>query len=59
MGLKFENVKNIKNVIAVAGGKDKANAIIATKTYNPSTVIVTDEAAAKEILRIKDSKSYL
>lgn len=59
MGLKFQDVKKIKNVIAVAGGKGKAEAIIATQTHNPSMVIVTDEAAAKEILRIKDSKSYL
>lgn len=55
MGLKFDDVKYIKNIIAIAGGKNKAEAIIATKTHNPHMVLVTDEGAAKEIIRIKEN----
>jgi central glycolytic genes regulator len=53
IALNFEDVKNIKNIIAIAGGKNKAEAIIATKTHNPSVTLITDEGAAREILRIK------
>lgn len=52
MALNFDDVKNIKNIIAVSGGANKAKAIIATKTYNPAMILVTDEGAAKEILRL-------
>ncbi|GFR35493.1 sugar-binding transcriptional regulator [Thermobrachium celere] len=50
IGLDFNDVSSIKHIIAVAGGKNKAEAIVATKINNPNMVIVTDEAAAKEIL---------
>jgi central glycolytic genes regulator len=56
IGLRYEHVKNIRSVIAIAGGAGKAEAIIATKTQNPSTVLVTDEAAAKRILNIKEKR---
>ena len=52
MALNYEDVSKIKNIIAISGGADKAKAIIATKTYNPSLVLVTDEGAAKEILEL-------
>lgn len=52
MALNFDDVKSIGNIIAVAGGKNKAEAIVATKTHNPNMVLVTDEGAAKEILNI-------
>lgn len=53
IGLDFKDVPNIKHIVAVAGGKGKAEAIIATKINNPNMVIVTDEAAAKEILSLQ------
>lgn len=52
MALSFDDVKNIENIVAIAGGTNKAEAIIATKTYNPAMVLVTDEGAAKEMLRL-------
>jgi central glycolytic genes regulator len=55
MGLKFNDVKDIKNIIAIAGGKNKAEAIIALKTQNPRMVLITDESAAKEIIRVKEA----
>lgn len=54
MGLKFSDVKIIKNIIAIAGGKNKANSIIATKTHNSSMALITDEGAAREIIKIKE-----
>jgi central glycolytic genes regulator len=56
MGLNFNDVTSIRNVIAVAGGKNKAHAIIATKTRNNSEVLITDEGAAKEIIKIMESE---
>lgn len=52
MALSFNEVKDIKNIVAVAGGTKKAEAILATRTYNPEMALITDEGAAKEILRI-------
>jgi central glycolytic genes regulator len=52
MALKFDDVKNIKNIVAISGGANKAEAIIATKTYNSAMILVTDEGAAKEMLKI-------
>lgn len=56
IGLNFEHVANIKNIIAVAGGASKAEAIVATKTCNSSMVLVTDEGAARKIMNIKVNK---
>lgn len=55
MGLNFSDVSTIKNVIAIAGGKNKAHAIIATKTRNNSEVLITDEGASKEIIKILEN----
>jgi len=52
IGVKFEDVKNIGKIVAVAGGKNKAEAIIATKTYNENSILVTDEGAAREIIKL-------
>lgn len=54
IGVKFEDVKNIDRIIAVAGGHNKAEAIIATKTYNSHSILITDEGAAREIIRLLD-----
>ncbi|EYE89073.1 central glycolytic genes regulator [Fervidicella metallireducens AeB] len=56
IGLHFDDVKNIKHIIAIAGGKNKADAIISTKTQNPNMVLVADEGVAREIINIKESE---
>lgn len=53
IGISFEKAKNTRRVIAVAGGKGKAEAILSTKIQNPHMILVTDEGAAKAILNIK------
>ncbi len=52
LGLKIEDIKNAKNIIAVAGSKLKAEAIIATQIHGKKNVLITDEGAAREMVRI-------
>lgn len=58
IGVKFEDVRKINTIVAVAGGKCKAEAIIATRTYNSNSILVTDEGAAREIIRLLESGDY-
>lgn len=51
IGIAEHHVKKSRNVLAVAGGKNKASAIRAYFLSAPKqTTFITDEAAAKEIL---------
>ena len=51
-----EDVKNAKILIAVAAGKNKARAIIATEINRSSTVLIIDEAAAQKIINILEKR---
>jgi len=51
IGISIENFKKIPHVIAVAGGTSKAEAIIAVSRVRENIVLITDESAAKEILK--------
>lgn len=52
IGLTLEDVQKIPTVLAVAGGKSKAKAIMAYMKNAPKqTWFITDEAAANEILK--------
>ncbi|WP_028992662.1 MULTISPECIES: sugar-binding transcriptional regulator [Thermoanaerobacter] len=50
--LTLEDLKFVKNLIAVSGGKSKAEAIVSTCRSSNVQVLVTDEGAAFEILKI-------
>lgn len=51
IGIAEHQVKKSRNILAVAGGKNKASAIQAYFLHAPKqTIFVTDEAAAKEVL---------
>lgn len=51
IGLSSEDIRNIPHLLAVASGKEKAKAIEAYfKVAPPHTILVTDVAAANEIL---------
>ena len=52
VGISLDKATNTKHVIAVAGGRSKAEAIVAAKIHNPYMVLVTDEGAAKAILEM-------
>ncbi|WP_085991390.1 sugar-binding transcriptional regulator [Oceanobacillus senegalensis] len=51
IGLQLEDLASIENVIAVAGGKSKAEAIVSYFKQGKSDLLITDEAVAEEILR--------
>lgn len=52
-GIQLEQVRNAPAIIAVAGGRSKAKAILSYFRNAPKrTVLITDEGAAKEILNI-------
>ena len=51
IGLQLDDLDNAEHVIAVAGGTTKAKAIRAYMKQAPSsTILITDEGAASEIL---------
>lgn len=50
IGLQIEDFKTDKLVITVAGGKSKGKAILSFTKIFPNSVLVIDEAAAKEII---------
>jgi central glycolytic genes regulator len=52
VGLTIEKYKEIDYVIGVAGGEEKAEAIIAVSSLRKKMTIVTDEEAAKKIIEI-------
>lgn len=53
IGLQLKDLPNVENVLAVAGGASKAKAIKAfMNATTKSTVLITDEGAAKEILNL-------
>ncbi|ESU33983.1 central glycolytic genes regulator [Bacillus sp. 17376] len=52
IGLQMDDLKNVGDVIAVAGGASKAKAIRAYMKQAPSsTILITDEGAAKTLLQ--------
>lgn len=51
IGISIENYNRIPHAIAISGGAAKADAIIAVSKVKPNMVLITDESAAKEIIR--------
>ncbi|MGD6817190.1 sugar-binding transcriptional regulator [Metabacillus sp. 84] len=51
VGIQLDDLVHLKHVIAVAGGSSKAKAIHAYMKQSLDSILVTDEGAAKELLR--------
>ncbi|TGW14379.1 hypothetical protein EIL50_05845, partial [bacterium NHP-B] len=51
VGIQLEDLDSIPNIIAVAGGSSNADAIEAYFKKPRNTVLITDEGAAKQLLR--------
>jgi len=51
IGLELADLKNIDKIVAVAGGSNKAEAIKAVLKSQQQNVLITDEGAAKEIIK--------
>lgn len=61
VGLNLEDLKTIKKVIVVAGGKDKAEAIISAVSSKYQDILITDEITARKIISLKggEAKKWL
>lgn len=57
VGLRLEDIQNTEVVIAVAGGKSKGKAIASVMKFGHDDVLVTDEAAALEMIRFRTEGS--
>jgi len=55
VGLSLNKFKLLEKVIAVAGGEEKAEAIISIAKLNKNMVLITDEAAARKIIEIVEN----
>ncbi|APC49089.1 hypothetical protein GLV94_02775 [Virgibacillus halodenitrificans] len=51
-GIQLDDLQTVENVITIAGGKSKGKAIASYFKQGKSNLLITDEAAAKEILDI-------
>ncbi len=51
IGMQLEDLAGIHHVVTIAGGTSKAQAIASFMKQNKSDVLITDEAAAKEIVK--------
>ena len=56
IGITLEKFKKLKRLIAIAGGIDKAQAIVSVSKINSNLVLVTDVECAKEIINIIGGK---
>ncbi|MFA9397824.1 MAG: sugar-binding transcriptional regulator [Clostridiaceae bacterium] len=52
VGMKIDQIRKVKYKIAVCVGAEKAPAIVASLKKNVGSVLITDEAAALEMLKI-------
>lgn len=52
VGLSLVDFKEVNNVIGVAGGEKKAEAIISISSIREDMILVTDEGAARKILKL-------
>jgi central glycolytic genes regulator len=53
VGLNLEDLKTINKVIVVAGGENKAEAIIAAVSSKYQDILITDEVTARRIISLK------
>lgn len=51
IGMQNYEIKKIKKLIAIAGGSKKAEAILSIELQNENSILITDEGAAREILK--------
>lgn len=52
LGIRLDDLKKIKHVVGLAGGRKKANAILSVISNGCETVLVTDEGAGRAILEV-------
>jgi|LGOV01.1.fsa_nt_gb central glycolytic genes regulator len=52
IGISLQHFKKLERLIAIAGGKDKAEAVVSISNINKNLVLVTDFECAGEIIKI-------
>lgn len=52
VGIELEQYKKLENIIGIAGGKNKAEAILSISKINKNLVLITDESAAYKMLNL-------
>jgi central glycolytic genes regulator len=52
IGLRLEDIRKANHVLAVAGGRDKAEPILAFLKHGTHDVLITDEGAAREMVQL-------
>jgi central glycolytic genes regulator len=57
VGLNLDDLRNISKVIVVAGGEDKAEAILAAVSPVYQDILITDEITAKKIISLKGGEA--
>jgi len=57
VGLNLDDLKNIDKVIVVAGGEDKAEAILAAVSPEYQDILITDEITARKIISLKGGEA--
>ena len=57
IGLELADLDNVETVVAVAGGSNKAKAIEAVIGYRQKQALITDEGAAREIIKNNKQKN--
>jgi central glycolytic genes regulator len=55
VGLRLQDLEKIPLIIAIAGGKDKAKAIKSIAASKKQHILITDEGAALELLKLCQS----
>jgi central glycolytic genes regulator len=55
VGLRLRDLENVEQVVAVAGGHSKAEAMLAVLSTHYQDVLVTDEAAARAVLSLLEN----
>lgn len=59
VGIPKEQISEVENIIAVAAGVEKSKAIIAVEKNRANSILITDEATAREIVNILKGKILL
>ena len=56
VGIGLSDLSDISRVVAVAGGVEKARAIVAVVSPEYQDILITDESAARKIMELKSEK---
>lgn len=57
VGLNLDDLEATKKVIVVAGGEDKAEAIIAAVSSKYQDILITDEITARKIISLQGGEA--